>query len=115
LIWEGVSALSDSDPVNLTLKHMVEKEYVHQLLRLAGDPSIERQVSAAALYKVSEIEAQKKLYFNASTLKSQRAHDLYIISLFEEFSSNRAAFKLPAPTSMPPGSPIGCSVMEHLH
>ena len=115
LIWERISGFAATGPVHRSLQQMVEKQMVHHLLKLAGDPSIARQVSAAALYKVSEIEAQKKLYFNANETKSGRAHDLYIISLFEDFSANRAAFKLPADTPMPPGSPIGCSGMEHLH
>ena len=113
-IVSSVDAFGEGHEIDAEVKQMIEKRIVTKLLGLAASTGIQPQVSAAALLKVSSMEAQTKLYFNASETTSERAHDLYIIKMYEAFNTNRSAFQLPDEKAMPPGSPIGCGHMDHL-
>lgn len=86
---------------------MAEKAMYHQLLNLAGDKSIMRQVSALALLHLSMAESDilRPLPTDAFDIA---AHKLYIMEQIRQFRANPDGYKVPEAPIMPDGAPIGC-------
>lgn len=94
------------------LARMVEKEVIHQLLRLGGDDDPMRQVAATALLKIDEVDRKVTARFGYAGSSEEEAHLTYLRELIRQFKGNPSTFKLPDPLPMPDGSPIGCGTRE---
>ncbi len=108
MIFQKVNTLSADDPRHTALKQVVEKQLVLQLLKIAGDKTIQSQVAASALLEISTIETHIRRQPDLPSPNEWSAHRLYVLHVIEEFRKHPESFKLPEVKSMPPGAPIGC-------
>lgn len=97
------------------IKQLVQKQFTHQMLNLAGDRTIQPQVAACALMEVSNIRTETFSQLGRPSADDAGAHRLYLLRLIEEFESHPENFKLPEAKTMPPGAPIGCDIDAHQH
>ncbi len=112
------SGLSNASNYHLEVSRVVEKLLFNQLLNLAGDENIMRQVSAVALYHINEQEKfiTDIIKKNDNSLRigergadpSLIAHLSYLLEQINRFKNEPSEFKLPPTPEMPDGSPIGC-------
>lgn len=103
-VFTAIQKRKATTPMQQEINQMIEKNALQHLLQLAGDREIQQQVSAAALAKVRQLEAQY-------TEAGQQAHYVYLLEQIRQFNADPAAYKVPAMPAMPDGAPIGCS--EH--
>ncbi|PHN02853.1 zinc-dependent metalloprotease [Flavilitoribacter nigricans] len=92
----------------MEIKRIVQKSTLNHLLQLAGDKSIMQQVSAAALYKITELEADMKGFMDQRSDAASKAHVTYLLQQISRFKDAPDEFKVPEAPSLPDGSPIGC-------
>ena len=105
---EAVEVSSKASSYEQEIGRMVEKTVVHQLLRLAGDESVMRQVAAVALYRINQLDGRLEGAFNNTTDSNQRAHISYLKNQIAQFKRDPKGYKVPEAPAMPDGSPIGC-------
>ncbi|MEM1358169.1 MAG: zinc-dependent metalloprotease, partial [Bacteroidota bacterium] len=97
-----------SKPYALELCAMVEKRLVAHLIKLAADENISERVRALAYTKL--IQMDEDLYSGArDTRNAFRNHQAYLDRQIRAFLANPKDVEIPAPISLPDGSPIGCS------
>ena len=92
----------------MEIKRIVQKRTLQHLLQLAGDKSIMQQVSAAALYKITELETDMKQFMEQRSDPATKAHFTYLLQQISRFKDAPEDFKVPEAPSLPDGSPIGC-------
>lgn len=122
IIQGSRTGLRTASPYYKEIGWVVEKLVFNQLLNLAGDESIMRQVSAVSLYHINEQEKffagiidknEKALKFGEQGEEPELiAHLTYLLEQIRKFKNEPSEFKLPPIPEMPEGSPIGCS---HMH
>lgn len=108
LMLQSTRVKLDAFPYQQEIARMVEKQVVHQLLHLAGDKNVMRQVSAVALLKVHELNDRLAVDLKSAKDVNQRAHLLYLQEQVAQFKRDPKAYQLPEVPEMPDGSPIGC-------
>lgn len=88
---------------------IVQKLTLRHLLQLAGDKGIMQQVSAAAIWKVNQLEKQLSTARDAAANDADlQAHLTYLVEQIRQFKSSPEDYKVPEAPDMPDGSPIGC-------
>ncbi len=85
---------------------MLEKLYVHHLVRIANDNKVDKEVIA---YVLNELEGIKNLFKNRTPASKRKIHHNYMLALFIKVQDNPNELSLPAMIALPPGSPIGCN------
>jgi hypothetical protein len=98
-------------PMEQEIARSTEKVVVSRLLQLAGEQSIQPQVSAIAAFKLNELEKRLEQQAGYAEDVDQGAHYLWLLQQIRRFKSNPATFKLPPAPILPDGAPIGCG--EH--
>lgn len=105
-ISERVAA-NRSKPYALELSTMVEKRLVAHLIKLAADETISERVRALAYTKL--IQMDEDLYSGERVTRNAfRNHQVYLDRQIKAFLANPKDVEIPAPISLPDGSPIGC-------
>ncbi|GJM36515.1 MAG: hypothetical protein DHS20C18_55160 [Saprospiraceae bacterium] len=103
-------AASDNEPGANTpqreISRMTEKMALHHLLQLAGDTSIQQQISAEALLKIQQLKGHYE--GKAAANLQQRAHYIYLLRQIDLFEKDPGQYKVPKSPALPDGSPIGC-------
>ncbi|MEM9258374.1 MAG: hypothetical protein AAGA62_01940, partial [Bacteroidota bacterium] len=95
-------------PYALELCAMVEKRLVAHLIKLAADENISERVRALAYTKL--IQMDEDLYSGERDVRNAfRNHQVYLDRQIRAFLANPKDVEIPAPISLPDGSPIGCS------
>jgi hypothetical protein len=107
-IGNQIFAQSGNDAYAKSLNAMVQKVFFAHLIGLSFDPSVDMSVGAAA-YSVAQRTLQK------GSINKNGAHYLYLNKMLKEAESNPGEVSLPKFSEIPPGSPIGCSLMDHLN
>lgn len=113
VIGQKINSLKATAASGRALIQLVERQYLLQLLALAGDRKIQPQVAAAALLAISNIDSQSRAVLDKPAPGDITAHHLYLVHLIREFQSKPGSFQLPEVKSMPPGAPIGCDFGPH--
>lgn len=108
---EGVAFNQKSkDPFEEEIRYIVGKRYLQYLLQLAGDKTINQQVSAIALSYINHYESvtfQTKVFANVPS-SPRSAHYMYLVNQIKQFKAHPNEYKMPKAPDMPDGSPIGC-------
>ncbi len=81
-----------------------QKLYVIHLIKLAQDTKIDKQISAMAHLKLSDIMGVRK---NTDTA-DWKAHNMYLEKMIKTLNTQPELVVIPGIAEMPPGSPIGC-------
>ena len=68
------------------------------------DPKVDKQISAMAQLKLTEVTS---MFTNESTV-DWKAHNMYMNKMIKTLNTQPELLKLPGIAEMPPGSPIGC-------
>ncbi|MCB0632582.1 MAG: zinc-dependent metalloprotease [Saprospiraceae bacterium] len=109
-----VEKMVGNPPVNASayqqeIARIVQKLTVRHLLQLAGDKNIMQQVSAAALWKINQLEKQLSTAADSSSGNPDlQAHLAYLAEQIRQFKRSPEDYKVPAAPDLPDGSPIGC-------
>ena len=122
LIRDTRSGYLGASAYHKEIYQIVEKLIYNQLLNLAGDESIMRQVSAVAIYHINQQEKviddlinghEKAIKFGEQGQEpSFIAHLTYLSEQINRFKNDPSEFRLPPTPELPDGSPIGCSQMH---
>ena len=107
-IMEVVKVNKEDPTYHQELARMTEKLVMQHLLQLAGDPTINQQVSAVSLLKINELEKLLEQMEGFEQNPLQAAHYGYLIQQIRNFKRDPQDFKVPSIPNMPDGSPIGC-------
>jgi len=99
-------------PLQQEIQRTIEKSALQHLLQLAGDRSIQQQVSAIALQKSEALAADFALKANSGD-PAQQAHWKYLVEQVRLFKADPGQYKVPAMPAMPDGAPIGCTEDWH--
>jgi hypothetical protein len=94
-------------------KHLIEKSYLVHMLKIAHDPMVSPAVSSMAGHYIEKFREDHEDQSSSHRIE-KRAHNRWIQDMIEKARKNPGEFHWPKLKPMPPGSPIGCSHMNHL-
>ncbi len=106
-IVEHLFAMKSEDSYDQELNQLVQKILVTHLLQLSSDSSVDINVAAVAHHALHKVGDN---YLKNSSI----AHNYYLMELINQSKIHGDDFSLPKISNMPPGSPIGCGMMDHL-
>jgi len=98
---------TSSDGYTNQLAMIPQKLFVIHLTKLAKDTKIDKQISAMAQLKLSEVASIRK---NSSS-DDWKAHNMYLERMIKTLNTQPELLAIPGIADMPPGSPIGCGGM----
>lgn len=87
------------------LSMIPQKLYVIHLIKLAKNNKIDKQISAMAQLKLTEITSM----FSKGNSDDWNAHNMYMSNLIKTLNTQPEILEIPGVAEMPPGSPIGCA------
>ena len=105
---EGVEVNSSQSSFKQEIARSVEKLVVENVLRLAADKNGLQQVTAAALFKVDQLEEQYSRQLRSERDPAQKAHINFLLREITLFKDHPEKFVPSTGPDMPDGSPIGC-------
>lgn len=95
---------SSKDGYQNQLSMIPQKLYVIHLIKLARNTKVDKQISAMAQLKLSNITSM----FKNGDNDDWNAHNLYLGNMIKTLNSKPELIAIPGIADMPPGSPIGC-------
>ncbi len=107
-LLSAVKVQKAQTPFEQEIARASEKLVFNRLMQLAGDTSIQTQVSAIAAFKLTELEKRLEQQAGYAEDVDQGAHYAWLLQQIRRFQQDPAAFKIPSPPAMPDGAPIGC-------
>lgn len=96
--------INSSDHYLNQLAMIPQKLYVIHLIKLVKNAKIDKQITAMAQLKLSNL----KPILNNVNSDDWKAHNMYIVKLIQTLSTQPELLVIPEIVDMPPGSPIGC-------
>lgn len=103
------SQQGNNEPYTTSLIERVQGIYLIHLIQLAHNTSSDLSVGSACLKAINDIEQN---HLSGSKLSG---HQMYLVKLINDAADDPSSAKMPVLSELPPGSPIGCQQMDHLH
>jgi hypothetical protein len=108
------STIKEEIPKNrqhAVLQRMVQMQVIHQLMKMAMNERAHEQVRAMAYNKLIRLKLWSETRANALIVtggESAEAHHRWAVFQIEQFLLHPEKVKIPTPSKIPDGSPIGC-------